>query len=93
MAERPHFEPPPHWLPPTESAVQPPAEVKFPAAVEDPNHAVDVEGSPAAWLSARALLVLSVVVGVVLIAAVAGSLIYWLTPPLHAVSVPLVPRG
>lgn len=96
MSDRPRFEPPPHWLPPAGAPVQPatePAALQFSAAVEDQNDIVDVEGSPAAWLSARALLVLSVVVGVVLVAAVVGSLLYWVTPPLHAVSVPVVPQG
>lgn len=96
MGGQPQFEPPPHWLPPTEPPVRQaakPAELDFSAAVEDESDGVDIEASPAEWLSARALLVLSVVVGVILVAAVVGSLLYWLTPPIHAVSVPLVPQG
>lgn len=63
------------------------------SAVEDPGDPIDVEASPAAWLSTRALVVAAVVVGLVLIAAVAGSLLYWYTPPTHAIDVPVVPRA
>ena len=99
--------PPVGWAPPTGPAVStappttppaaqptaaPTAALPFPAAVEDPGDRIDVEASPDAWLSPRSLLVLTVVIAVLLLAAVIGGLVYWITPPLHAIDVPSVPR-
>ncbi len=84
------------WAPPTGPAVStapPTAALSFPSAVEDPGDLIDVEASPDAWLSPRSLLLLTVVIAVSLIAAVIGGLVYWITPPLHAIDVPSVPRA
>ncbi len=104
MANRPgdpRFENPAHWSAPAEWAPPAPATSApslaspgaHPEAVDDAGDPIDVAASPAAWLSGRALLIATILVAVLLVATVVGSLLYWHTPPLHAIPVPVVPKA
>ncbi|MBO0812784.1 MAG: hypothetical protein J2P23_12165 [Microlunatus sp.] len=54
---------------------------------------VDRQADPAHWLPGRALLIAAVVVGVALAATIAICLALWLTPPMHHLRLPLVPKS
>lgn len=54
---------------------------------------VDRQADPAHWLPGRGLLIAATVVGVLLVATVVVCLIIWLTPPMHHLQVPSVPKG
>lgn len=54
---------------------------------------VDRQADPAHWLPGKALIITAVVVGVMLLATVVVCLIIWLTPPMHHLQVPSIPKG
>ncbi|QGN33323.1 hypothetical protein [Microlunatus sp. Gsoil 973] len=54
---------------------------------------VDRQADPARWLPGRALLITAAVIGVLLLATIVVCLIIWLTPPMHYLDVPSVPKS
>jgi|GEM_PF-6138847 hypothetical protein len=54
---------------------------------------VDRQADPARWLPGRALVITAAVVGALLLATIVVCLIVWLTPPMHYVDVPSVPKS
>ncbi|GAB3924271.1 hypothetical protein GCM10011575_03120 [Microlunatus endophyticus] len=54
---------------------------------------VDRQADPAHWLPGRALAIAAIVIGVLLVATVVVCLVIWLTPPMHHLQVPSVPKG
>ena len=54
---------------------------------------VDRQADPAHWLPGRALIITAVVVGAALVATIVICLLIWLTPPMHHLPVPVVPKG
>lgn len=84
------FDPPAHWAPPSSAQASGPA---VEGAFHDAPDVIAAEASPSSWLSPRVLSICAVVVGVILVGTVVGCLLYWLTPPMHPVSVPVVAQG
>lgn len=96
LARDREFDPPAHWAPPTSSTHPNPATAFDPAgqdSVQKPPDVIAAEASPASWLSPRVLSICVVVVGLIVVGTVVGCLLYWLTPPMHPVSVPVVAQG
>lgn len=54
---------------------------------------VDRQADPAHWLPGKALVIAAVVVGAALLATIVICLVVWLTPPMHHLQVPAVPKG
>lgn len=54
---------------------------------------VDRQADPAHWLPGKALIITAVIVGAALLATIVICLIIWLTPPMHHLQVPVVPKG
>ena len=54
---------------------------------------VDRQADPAQWLRGKALIITAAVVGIALLATIVICLIIWLTPPMHHLQVPSIPRG
>lgn len=54
---------------------------------------VDRQADPAHWLPGKALVITAVIVGAALLATIVICLVIWLTPPMHHLQVPAVPKG
>lgn len=54
---------------------------------------VDRQADPAHWLHGRALLITAAIIGLALLATIVVCLVIWLTPPMHHLQVPSVPRS
>lgn len=54
---------------------------------------VDRQADPAHWLPGKALIITAAVVGIALLATIVICLVIWLTPPMHHLHVPSIPRG
>jgi len=54
---------------------------------------VDRQADPAHWLPGKALIITAVIVGAALFATIVVCLVIWLTPPMHHLQVPAVPKG
>ena len=54
---------------------------------------VDRQADPAHWLPGKSLLITAVVVSVLLLVTIVVCLVIWLTPPMHHLQVPSVPKG
>ncbi|MBA8794352.1 hypothetical protein FHX74_001971 [Friedmanniella endophytica] len=67
-------------------------DVVWPGAVADLEDPLDVAASPDAWLSPRALLILAVVSGAVLVVTVVVAWLLWSTPAAAPIPVPRVPQ-
>lgn len=54
---------------------------------------VDRQADPAHWLPGKALIITAAIVGAALLATIVVCLVIWLTPPMHHLQVPAVPKG
>ena len=54
---------------------------------------VDRQADPAHWLPGKALIITAALIGAALLATIVICLVIWLTPPMHHLQVPVVPKG